>query len=190
MFSAAPGSPMCSTAASSERGSRHQSEALGRRSSRARHSHRCSPRPKARLIASASAKPGNPRRGISVSDSSSCATCMATSTISVSRLRRCARITLAMEAFQASSIRAGASAIRKGCDSGSTSAGAFISRSSGPAKSSAISAVMPPSQLLAPSAARAVASATARRPPPSACVITTLMPAPMMRNRMKSVAAS
>ena len=99
-------------------------------------------------------------------------------------------MTLAMAAFQVSISSAGAIHCRKGAASGSTSGGALSSRISGSAPPSAIAAQKPPTQLLAPNAARATASAWSRRPAPSACDTTTEIPAPTMRSRMKSMAAT
>ena len=116
-------------------------------------------RPTARLKVKAKAKPGKPAEGIKSKASSRVTSCITTITSKVSRVRMCARITLAIEAFQASSSIAGAIHCSKGKARGSTESGAFIARSKGSAASSASKAALPPSQLLAPSDARATASA-------------------------------
>ena len=196
MFSAAPGRPMCAIAASSLPRRRHQSAACGFRSNRSRHSPRCSTRPSRRDSSSASAKPGSPSPGqlpappISGTASDRWVACISSITTSVSRVRRWARITAAIDAFQASTSIAGASHSSRGSASGSTSGGAFSSRNSGNAPSAAASATAPPTQVLAPSAARATASAASRRPAPRPCVTTTPTPAPTTRNRMNSIATT
>jgi hypothetical protein len=112
---------------------------------------------------------------------------MATSTSSVSRVRRWARITAAIEAFQASNRIDGASACRKGRASSITSAGVCSSASSCGAPPSAVNAPTAPIQLLAPSAASATRCAADGCPAPRLCVITTPMPEPTMRNSRNSV---
>mmetsp|Transcript_6590 Transcript_6590/g.27259 ORF Transcript_6590/g.27259 Transcript_6590/m.27259 type:complete len:250 (-) Transcript_6590:1617-2366(-) len=113
---------------------------------------------------------------------------MTMTTPSASRLRRWARMTLDMLAFQASSSSAGAKACSRPRASGSTSVGVFTRPSSGPAASSAMQAPPTPSQVLAPTTARATASAWSRRPAPRAWVTATLTPAPMTRNSTNSAA--
>ena len=156
--------------------------------SRNPHSHQCNASPNARLAMSAIANPVRPHVGISATAKIKCAQCIITITASVSRTRRCARMTPAMDAFHASNNMAGARACRKGVANGNTSIGACMMLSNNAAPPNANDAVRTPTHVLAPNTARATASAVSRRPLPRLCATTTLTPAPTIRKRINSIA--
>ena len=106
----------------------------------------------------------------------------------VSRECKCARMTAPMHALSESKANAIPSTSRNGTARGNTSEGAFRSNNKLLGKIDTTIPEMRPNQPLAPMAARAVASATERCPAPRFCVITTLTPMLIMRNKRKKEA--
>ena len=148
--------------------------------------------PTKRLMMTATAKPGKlnadngPQPVIKGQASAKWVACMTIITASVSRLRRCARMTPAIQAFQASSTSASASDCKNGAASSNTSAGALSIFSMGRAHNRASIAANPPIQVPEASAAHATRSASDRCPAPRFCVMTTLTPAPTRRKTMNN----
>ena len=139
-FSAAPGNPMCKMCFICVMRTRQKSDAFGRIFKRRRHKYQCKYKPTMRLMTKAMAKPGRPQPVQSLIQDTpnidgtpcikgqaklTCTACITAMTHMVSRVRKCARMTLAMQAFQASNSKANDNACNKGVAKTNTSGGAL-----------------------------------------------------------------
>ena len=172
-FSAAPGKPMCKMCFIWVQRTRQKSDHDGAKFKRLCQSSQCKIKPTKRLMTSATAKPGKPIPGQSEMNFNqgapcirgqarlTCTACITNMTHKVSRVRKCARMTLAMQAFQASNSKANDKACNSGTASANTSGGALSSCSKGVANNKATTAMLPPIHVPAANAARATRSASA-----------------------------